>query len=438
MVMEDRRQRVAAVVGAGMAGLTAAHELAKEGVGVTVFEKNSYVGGRIKTDVYEGQRIEGGAQSYFEFYDLTRTLIRELDLATYEAYLPGRPGIVHSRKFSDISSGAALLWHSGLSLRSKLLLGKLLRPLLAHWRRLDYERLAQAQGLDTRSVAQFAAEELNREILEYLFEPVLSGLFYWPSKEVSQAALFVLLRQALFRLRPMTLTCGLGSLPRAMAQDLDVRLNHTVTRIARTESGRFVVAARHGGGAMRREFDAVICATTARAVPRLIPALSYGQKKFFRRIAYSQNVNVAVEVEDNPMREMASVYVPLADSHIENLGAVTRQSRRVISLFSSARSGADLLGERDGVVSTRLLRDLGKALPAAADGQVQPISELVYRWPRALPVLDVGYFERLNAFQRGRDRRGKLVFCGDYLGGPFIEGAVSSGMEAANCLTSRL
>lgn len=435
--MESKRQRVA-VVGAGMAGLAAAYELAKDGLEVIVFEKKGYVGGRIKSDVYNGQHIEGGAQTYFEFYELTRKLIRELNLAQYETYLPGRLGILRDQRVSDISSGAALLFDSQLSLRSKLLLGRLLRPMMAHWSQLDYEALDKAHHLDTQSVAAFAGEELSQEILEYVFEPVLSGLFYWPAKEISQAALFVLLRQALLGLRPMTLTCGLSSLPNAIAQDLDVRVNHAVTQIARTESGKYAVVARNGSGPISHEFEAVICATTATAVPRLIPSLTSTQKKFFESISYSQNVNIPVEVDVNPMPEMPSVYVPLVEPDIKNLGAVTRQSPRVISLFSSAKSGANLVVETDSVVSTRLVQDLEKALPASNDADPRPMSQLVYRWPRALPVLDVGYFERLRAFRSGSNGSGKLLFCGDYLGGPFIEGAVSSGVDAANRLSARL
>lgn len=435
--MEGKRQRVA-VVGAGMAGLAAAYELAKEGVEVTVFEKNSYVGGRIRTDVYEGKRIEGGAQTYFEFYRLTRRLIREVDLAKYERTLPGRTGILRRRRISDISSGLALLFDGHLSFGSKLLLGKLLRRLLAHWRQLDHERLERAHALDTKSVAEFAVEELNEEILAYVFEPVLSGLFYWRSREVSQAALFVLLRQALTGLRPMTLRGGLSSLPYAMAQDLDVRVNHTVTQIAKTERGKYRVAGHNGSHAFGHEFDAVVCATTAAVVPRLIPSLSSTQKRFFRSIKYSQNVNIAVEVDVNPIAEMPSLYVPPAERHIQSLGAVTRQSDGVISLFSSATSGADLVDKRDRVVSTRLVQDFEKALPTANNGDLRPIPELIYRWPRALPVLDVGYFDRLRAFRRRKLEPGKLVFCGDYLGGAIIEGAVRSGMDAANRLICRL
>src|SRR5690606_6999262 len=126
-----------------------------------------------------------------------------------------------------------------------------------------------------------------------------------PSKEISQAALFVLLRQALFGLRPMTLTCGLNSLPCAIAEELDVRVNHTVTQISKTESGKYTVAARNDCHTSKLQFDAVVCATTATAIPKLIPWLNSTQRKFFQSINYSQNVNVPVEVEINPIPEMS-------------------------------------------------------------------------------------------------------------------------------------
>lgn len=427
-----------AVVGAGIAGLTAAHQLAKEGFQVTVFEKNDYVGGRIKTDRCRGRTIEGGAQSYFHFYQLTRELIRELGLAQHETYLPGRPGILRHRQIHDVSLGPAFLFGSHLGLRSKCLVGKLLARLLAHWPQLDYERLHKAHHLDTRSVAQYAIHHLNREILDYLFAPILNGLFYWQSKETSQAALFVLLRQALSGLKPMTLRCGLSSLPRALAQNLDVRLNHAVTQITKTESGAYHVAAHDGSQPINREFDAVVCATTASAVPRLLPSLTATQKAFFQNISYSQNVNVAVEVEKDPIPDTTNFFVPLVEPEAHDLGAVTRQSDDVISLFSSAKSGSDLVGETDSVVAARLIHDLQKLLPAPQPGKVRPLSPHIYRWREALPILDVGFFKRLKEFQSGNIESGRLVFCGDYLGGAFIEGAVNSGIKAARRLLSRL
>ncbi|MGC2493796.1 MAG: FAD-dependent oxidoreductase [Candidatus Binatus sp.] len=41
------------VVGAGMAGLSAAYRLRKAGVDVTVLESNDHVGGRVRTETRE-------------------------------------------------------------------------------------------------------------------------------------------------------------------------------------------------------------------------------------------------------------------------------------------------------------------------------------------------------------------------------------------------
>ncbi|HSM54954.1 MAG TPA: FAD-dependent oxidoreductase [Candidatus Sulfomarinibacteraceae bacterium] len=426
-----------AVVGAGMAGLAAANELAKEGLQVTVFERQPYVGGRIKTDLHNGQTIEGGAQCYFEFYRLTRNLIHELDLAEYETYLSGRPGIFRNQKISNISLGPGLLFGNHIDFRSKLLFGKLLGPLLRHWSQLDHEELYAAHPLDTKSVAEYANQELSQEILDYLFQPILSGIFYWRPKEISQSALFVLFRQLLFGLRPMTLKCGLSALPRAIAQRLDVRVNNTVTQISRAESGGYHVAVHDGSQITNHQVDAVVCATTATTVPRLIPFLNSTQKKFFQRIKYSSTVNVAVEVKNARIPITHSLYIPSAERSVQNLGAVTRQSSRVLSLFSSAESGVDLVGERDSVVSTGLVQDLKRVLSPPDPGAFRPLPHFLYRWREALPIHDVGHFRRLNDFQSGKLESGNLVFCGDYLGGAFIEGAVNSGMKAANRLISR-
>jgi oxygen-dependent protoporphyrinogen oxidase len=57
-----------------------------------------------------------------------------------------------------------------------------------------------------------------------------------------------------------------------------------------------------------------------------------------------------------------------------------------------------------------------------------------FRWPHALPYFDVGHIRRLSKFAGGEIETGRVVFAGDYLGGPFIEGAVTSGQAAARRL----
>ncbi len=66
-----------AIVGAGVAGLTCARILHAKNVPVVVFEQSDRVGGRVRTDVEDGFRLDRGFQVVFTSYPAVR---RQLDL----------------------------------------------------------------------------------------------------------------------------------------------------------------------------------------------------------------------------------------------------------------------------------------------------------------------------------------------------------------------
>jgi len=122
------------VAGGGLAGLVAARHLAKSGLDVTVFERESSVGGRVRTTRENGYTFDRGFQVLFDSYPAVR---RELDLdaLSLRAFSPGatlaRPGerSVLSDPFRDPGTLTETLFNREIRLADKLRILKLRREL---------------------------------------------------------------------------------------------------------------------------------------------------------------------------------------------------------------------------------------------------------------------------------------------------------------------
>jgi renalase len=66
-----------AIVGAGMAGLAAARQLARSGIGVTVMDKSRGVGGRMSTCLVDGLQFDHGAQYFTARGDRFRAVVEQ-------------------------------------------------------------------------------------------------------------------------------------------------------------------------------------------------------------------------------------------------------------------------------------------------------------------------------------------------------------------------
>jgi monoamine oxidase len=92
------------VVGAGLAGLTAARSLVAEGKDVVVLEARDRVGGRtLNHDLGNGQVVEAGGQFVGPTQDHVLALAGELGVETYPGTVPGESVYVHrgrAKRFS--------------------------------------------------------------------------------------------------------------------------------------------------------------------------------------------------------------------------------------------------------------------------------------------------------------------------------------------------
>lgn len=88
------------IIGAGMAGLTAAYELIKRNINSYVLEAADKVGGISRTEVYKGYRFDIGGHRFFTKVDIVNKLWDEV-LGDEFIQVPRMSRIYYQNKFYD-------------------------------------------------------------------------------------------------------------------------------------------------------------------------------------------------------------------------------------------------------------------------------------------------------------------------------------------------
>src|SRR4051812_31755980 len=92
-----RRSADVVVIGAGLAGLTAARRLTEQGRSVVVLEARPHrVGGRVESATHEGHAVDLGGAWIGAGHDRAAALAIELGIATWPSHHDGAPVVIHA------------------------------------------------------------------------------------------------------------------------------------------------------------------------------------------------------------------------------------------------------------------------------------------------------------------------------------------------------
>lgn len=422
-----------AVIGAGIAGLAAAHDLRRAGLTPTVFESRDRVGGRIWTVRKGDFLMDLGTAVYLGTYKDAIALIHEvgLDDEFVERAAMGAIPRGDKRHYLDYSRPLRTALGTGvLSPRSKLVALKLAGTLFRTWRSLGYDTYERLADIDTATVRDYCRGTLNEELLQYLGRPLVSGTWVADDEDTSVALMLWTIRNMLVP-NVYNLTTGVAALPEALAASLDVRLGHAVTNV--TDTGTEIEVS-HGGGT--DTFDACVIATTAGPALELFPQMDDNHRALYATARYRRLGSICLGLSHRPKDPATYFLVPPAEDpdtiavvadHNKSPGRAPDHKGLLTVLLSHEylERSEDL---DDAQVLDRAIQSAERYHGPLADAVEE---HAVVRWPESVPTIDRGRFKLIAEFTRRRDPHARVQFASDLDRIPGLNGALVSGRQAA-------
>ncbi|MDU3078906.1 MAG: FAD-dependent oxidoreductase, partial [Mixta calida] len=176
-----------AVVGAGLAGLTAAYELKKNhpDAAVQVFEATDRIGGKLLTIDAEHGPTDMGAEAFINFRRDAHAFFDELGIKDRLVYPAGR----HSRVYSggtlqELPRGGVMGIPASSAGLEKIISAE-------SCARIDAE--AQGEGIDwtvgeDRSLGKLVRERYGDDVVEHLVDSMLGGVYSCNADELGVRA----------------------------------------------------------------------------------------------------------------------------------------------------------------------------------------------------------------------------------------------------------
>jgi phytoene dehydrogenase-like protein len=415
------------IVGAGLAGLACAADLAAAGATVTVLECADGAGGRMRTDRVnpgrpDGFRLDRGFQVFNTSYPQVQ---RRLDLRALQlsAFTPGmllhtaagpvrfadptrRPGHQGDLVGGRLAGPGGLAALAALSARDMLLPARLLK-----------------RAPDQSTLAALASARIPGELVELLFRPFLAGVFLEDQLETS-GRFFHLVWRSMLRGTLCLPRRGIQAVPEQLAAALPpgtVRLETPV----RTLTDQGVLLA--GGGELPA--DAVVVATGAAAAAALLPGLPVPDTRTVTTVYHAAPASPLTE----PTLLVDTAGEVLNTSVLSEVSPGYAASRPLISTSVLGGGGAD----REPAVRARLA-DLYQTDTAGWEHLAS------YTIDGALPAmpapLRLSQPCRVTESAPGQGSRGqghtgpgrtRRYVCGDHRATGSVQGALASGARAA-------
>ncbi|MFD5751391.1 NAD(P)/FAD-dependent oxidoreductase [Streptomyces sp. NPDC127033] len=406
------------IIGAGLAGLSAAHHLTSAGVTVSVLEAAPHIGGRMATDQVDGFRLDRGGRLLTTSYpDLLRT--PGLEGAAVRMFSPGV--LVHSegrnyRTGAVGSARSALTVARALASAPRPPLGGAVDQarLSAALGRLAATPTARLLGRPERTAGEaLAVRGLPARTVNGFIRPLLTALLCDPELRTSSRCADLALR-AFARGRLFVPAGGSATLPELLARTLPEGTVRTDVCVTDT-SINCVSTKEHGEIACR----SLVLATGARAAAELLPGLRVPD---FHPVTVLHHTAPAPPLAEPALLLDADREGPVTHTAVMSAVDPSRAPQGRVLISSTVLGTPPPAAELDRTVRAHLARLYGTPTD---DWELLA----VHHDPESVPAMDPPHDLR-----RPVRLLSGLYVCGDHRDMNTVQGALFSGRRAAHAI----
>ena len=438
------------IVGGGTSGLSAAYTLKKHGIRPIVLEANDRVGGRMGGDRVEGFCLDEGADFLTPSHDVALRLCGELGLNL----IPWRLNLAWYRKGRflltrpilsplDVLRNTPAYWTLGMlspgGMATMRKLAKLVKQNPEHLSFGSASRVAELDGEDSilDYLDEIGAPKDIRVMLGGFLEMTMSDL-----GEMGAAYAMTYFAQIIMRAPELAVPeKGLGEMTHALAAacDADIRVSTPVEQVM-IEDGAASGVVVDGG---KIEADAVICATSATKALDILPGLPDEVRGALGEVRYSRGCRVVIGLDSPPLPAgiQGVLYpedeTPLIVDRSITLPACVPPGKSTLDLLVGRDRAEQLFPLDDDEIKRQLLSEARPKAPPGSNlpGDDEGLFTRVYRWREAVCTGAPGSLKAIADMRRARRESGSvanLFLAGDYTRMPSLNGALASGVDAAD------